>query len=83
MTGDASTLDPNKFLEWYNMSTDAIGNYDMDLMASRANIRFQQSKAENPYFYYGPFTGMIARNAGIYSLEECSRTTLLRIPMGS
>ena len=36
----------------------------MDLMADRANIRFQQSIAEDPYFYYGPFTGTIARNAG-------------------
>jgi hypothetical protein len=36
----------------------------MDLIAERANIRFQQTKASNPSFYYGPFTGAIARNAG-------------------
>lgn len=46
------------------MSTDPVGDYNMDLMAERANIRFQQSISENPYFYYGPFTGTIARNAG-------------------
>jgi hypothetical protein len=64
MTGDASSLDLDKFFTWYNMSLDTVGNYDMALLASRANARFQESKAENPYFYYGPFTGMVARNAG-------------------
>jgi hypothetical protein len=64
MTGDASSLDLDKFFTWYNMSLDTVGNYDMTLLASRANTRFQESKAENPYFYYGPFTGMVARNAG-------------------
>jgi hypothetical protein len=46
------------------MSTDPIGDYNLDLMADRAQIRFKQSEATNPNFYYGPFTGMIARNAG-------------------
>ena len=46
------------------MSNDAVGNFDMEVMADRANARFQESIAANPNFYYGPFTGMIARNAG-------------------
>jgi hypothetical protein len=54
----------NKFMEFYNMSSDPIGDYSMDMMADRANIRFKESVAENPYFYYGPFTGLVARNAG-------------------
>lgn len=44
------------------MSTD--GTYSMDLMAERAKIRMDQTKATNPNFYYGPVTGMLARNAG-------------------
>jgi hypothetical protein len=52
------------FVEWYNMSSDPIGDFNMDLMADRASMRFQQSIATNPYFYYGPYTGLIARNAG-------------------
>lgn len=64
MTGDAWTLDMDKFMAFYNMSSDPIGDYDMDIMAERANIRFTESIAENPNFYYGPFTGLIARNAG-------------------
>lgn len=49
-------------MEWYNMSTD--GTFSMDLMAKRASIRWEQSKNTNPDFYYGPVTGLIARNAG-------------------
>lgn len=46
------------------MSSDTVGNYAMASLASRANTRFQESKAENPYLYYGPVTGMVARSAG-------------------
>jgi hypothetical protein len=52
------------FAEWFNMSSDPIGDFNMDLMAERANFRFQQTKATNPNFYYGPYTGLVARNAG-------------------
>lgn len=62
MTGDNYRLNMDKFMEWYNMSTD--GTFDMDLMAKRASIRWHQSKNTNPDFYYGPVTGLIARNAG-------------------
>lgn len=41
----------DKFLEWYNMSTD--GTFSMDLMAERAKTRFEQSIQTNPEFYYG------------------------------
>ncbi|KAG2415253.1 hypothetical protein HFD88_006444 [Aspergillus terreus] len=62
VTGDNYRLNMDKFMEWYNMSTD--GTFSMDLMAKRASIRWEQSKNTNPDFYYGPVTGLIARNAG-------------------
>lgn len=62
VTGNAHTLDMHKFMTWYNMSTD--GTFDMDLMAKRAANRFEESIKTNPNFYYGPVTGLIARNAG-------------------
>lgn len=49
-------------MSWYNMSSN--GTFDMDLMAKRAAIRFDESIQTNPNFYYGPVTGLIARNAG-------------------
>lgn len=64
LTGDNANLELNQFSEWFNMSNDAVGDFNIDVMADRANVRFQQSKATNPNFYYGPFTGMVARNAG-------------------
>ncbi|KAJ5726070.1 uncharacterized protein N7483_007427 [Penicillium malachiteum] len=62
ITGNNHALNMNKFMAWYNMSTN--GTFDMDLMAKRAKIRFEESIQTNPNFYYGPVTGLIARNAG-------------------
>jgi hypothetical protein len=64
VTGDASSLDPSKFESWYSMSNSTVGDYNMDLMGSLAASRFQESIETNPNFYFGPFTGMVARNAG-------------------
>lgn len=62
MTGDNYHLNMTKFNQFYEMSTD--GTFSMDLMANRAKIRMDETKATNPNFYYGPVTGMLARNAG-------------------
>ncbi|PLB40790.1 peroxidase family protein [Aspergillus candidus] len=62
VTGNSWTLNMDKFMSWYNMSTD--GTFPMDLMSDRAANRFEETKMTNPNFYYGPVTGLIARNAG-------------------
>lgn len=62
VTGNNYALNMEKFMSWYNMSTD--GTFDMDLMAKRAKLRFEETIQTNPNFYYGPVTGLIARNAG-------------------
>lgn len=51
-------------MELYNMSPTEEGDYSFDVFAKRANTRFAETVARNPNFYYGPFTGLIARNAG-------------------
>lgn len=65
LTGDASTLVMDQFKDLYDMSSGK-GDYNFDVFAKRAHVRFQESVATNPNFYYGPFTGMIARNAGYF-----------------
>ncbi|KEQ98114.1 hypothetical protein AUEXF2481DRAFT_2094 [Aureobasidium subglaciale EXF-2481] len=62
VTGDASTMNMTLFLEAYNSSDDVI--LSMDNIGARAAKRFEESISINPYFYYGPYTGMIARNSG-------------------
>lgn len=52
----------DKYKEWEELSPDGV--FSMDLMAKRARMRFDQSMQTNPYFYSGPFTGLVARNAG-------------------
>jgi hypothetical protein len=63
VTGDASTLNLDLFRSLFEMSTGG-GDYNMDLFAKRASIRFKESVEGNPSFYFGPFTGLVARNAG-------------------
>ncbi|KAF9766425.1 hypothetical protein IL306_001187 [Fusarium sp. DS 682] len=65
VTGDASTMDMKLFQSLYDMASDE-GTYDFDTFAKRAKIRFHETTATNPNFYYGPFTGMVARNAGYF-----------------
>lgn len=62
-TGDAWTMNFTRFQEWYDM-VPAGGHFTLDVMAEFAARRYNESVATNPNFYYGPFTGMIARNAG-------------------
>ncbi|THY25762.1 Cloroperoxidase [Aureobasidium pullulans] len=62
VTGDASTMNMTLFLEAYNSSEDSV--LTMDDIGARAAKRFEESISINLNFYYGPYTGMIARNSG-------------------
>lgn len=39
--------------------------FTMDTIADFSAKRFDEAIGENPYFFYGPYTGLIARNAGM------------------
>jgi hypothetical protein len=80
VTGNSHMLNMSLFMEWYNMATD--GTFSMDLMAERAKIRLDQSKQTNPEFYYGPFTGLIARNAGYLFSGRMFRNHSAENPQG-
>lgn len=45
-------------------TADSDGVISMDALGGFAAKRFDESVATNPNFYFGPFTGAIARNAG-------------------
>ncbi|KAF4120602.1 LOW QUALITY PROTEIN: Peroxidase, family 2 [Geosmithia morbida] len=63
VTGDASTMNMDLFNEVDALfeTTDAL---TMEDIGDRASRRLQDSISTNPYFYYGPYTGFVARNAG-------------------
>ncbi|KAH7014282.1 Chloroperoxidase [Microdochium trichocladiopsis] len=63
VTGDASTMNMKYFMDVYN-SIPAGGFLSVEAMGDRAAKRLAESKATNPLFYYGPYTGLIVRNAG-------------------
>lgn len=62
VTGNAWTMNMTLFMDAYNsVEGDTI---TMNDIGARAAKRFEESIGNNPYFYYGPYTGLIARNAG-------------------
>lgn len=61
--GDAWTMD----LAQFKILHDAFPEGEspaFDILAQRASDKFNESINTNPNFYYGPFTGTVARNAG-------------------
>jgi hypothetical protein len=64
VTGNNYALNLTTFKAWYEMvPIGTADTFTMDIMAKFAAQRFDESVATNPYFYYGPYTGVVARNA--------------------
>lgn len=58
-SGNDYTLQLPEFQALYDLQADAAQpNYDLSVMLQHRINRFQQSESQNPYFYYGPFTGL-------------------------
>ena len=54
----------SQFQALYDLQADADQpNYDLDVLLQHRKNRFRQSVSENPYFFYGPFTGIQASQA--------------------
>jgi hypothetical protein len=49
------------FMDVYNSIDNALS---MEDIGDRAAQRLEESIRTNPLFYYGPYTGLIVRNAG-------------------
>jgi hypothetical protein len=62
VTGDATTMNMTLFMDIYNAMDNGVMN--MEDIGDRAASRLEESIATNPQFYYGPYTGLIVRNAG-------------------
>lgn len=65
LTGDAWTMNMTRFEQLYN-SVPGNEDFSFDVLAKWSADRWHESVENNPYFYYGPFTGMFARNAGFF-----------------
>lgn len=61
VTGDASTMNMDLFMEVYESMEKPLS---MEDIGNRAAERLGVSIATNPEFYYGPYTGFVVRNAG-------------------
>ncbi|KAI5356853.1 Putative chloroperoxidase [Septoria linicola] len=61
--GDDFTLQMSQYQELYDMAIANGDNIDLDLMNDFRSRRFDQSIANNPYFFNGPFTGVLVQPA--------------------
>ena len=49
----------SQFQELYALQPNAAtANYNLDVLLQFRKSRYQQSVSQNPYFFYGPFTGI-------------------------
>ncbi|KAJ9643196.1 hypothetical protein H2204_002091 [Knufia peltigerae] len=64
VTGDASTMNMDKFLTLYNRPGTEKDVISTDDVLQQAVEALDECIETNPYCWYGPYTGMIARNAG-------------------
>lgn len=64
VTGDASTMNMDKFMKLYNRPGDGSDVISTENVLQQAIDALNECIATNPYCWYGPYTGMIARNAG-------------------
>jgi hypothetical protein len=64
-TGDSWTMNMTRFQQLYD-TVPASEDFSFDVLSKWSADRWHESVETNPYFYYGPFTGMIARNAGFF-----------------
>lgn len=63
--GDASTMNLTYFKQLYDLlpEGDPKANFDYDVIVKNRALRYQTSLSENPNFFYGPFSGLIASAA--------------------
>ncbi|KAF7536945.1 heme-thiolate peroxidase [Neopestalotiopsis clavispora] len=79
VTGNAWTMNMTLFRQIYDNIDGALS---MEDIGDRAAARFDESVAINPYFYYGPYTGMIARNAGYAFVGRLLSNHSTEFPLG-
>ncbi|KAI0486736.1 Chloroperoxidase [Xylaria cf. heliscus] len=79
-TGNAYTMNLTLFENLLNYADD--GFITMDDLADFAVERFHESIATNPTFYYGPYSGTIARNAGYAFLGRFVSNHTKEYPLG-
>ncbi|KAI0444671.1 Chloroperoxidase [Xylaria telfairii] len=80
VTGNAYTMNMTLFTRLLAYADD--GYISMDDLADFANKRFFESIATNPTFYYGPYSGTIARNAGFAFMGRFLSNHSVDYPLG-
>ncbi|EME39685.1 hypothetical protein DOTSEDRAFT_91962 [Dothistroma septosporum NZE10] len=84
VTGDPVTMNLTNFEAMYDLiAANDNDTATLDVIIEHAAVRWNQSVATNPYFYYGPVTGMIARNAGYCFISNLFANHTKENPVGN
>lgn len=63
-SGNDYNLRLPQFTALFNLQSDrSTANYDLPVLLQHRRARFAQSISQNPYFFYGPFTGIMVSQA--------------------
>ncbi|ORY86997.1 Chloroperoxidase [Protomyces lactucae-debilis] len=81
--GDNYRLQLSQFKAFYNTKAGEVNpSYTFDDIAAFRKVRFQQSIDENPYFFYGPFTGIAVSQAAFTFIPAFMSNHSAELPNG-
>ncbi|CAE6341197.1 unnamed protein product [Rhizoctonia solani] len=82
--GDGNTMNLTYFKQLYELQSeeDPNANFDYDIIVANRATRFKTSVSENPYFFYGPFSGVIASAAAHAFVPRLMSNHSMESPQG-
>ncbi|CAK4032224.1 Aromatic peroxygenase [Lecanosticta acicola] len=84
VTGDPVTMNLTKFETLYDLVPEGTNQtFTLEVMSDFAAIRWNETIPTNPYFYYGPITGLLARNTGYCFIGNLFANYSLEHPNGA
>jgi hypothetical protein len=78
-----SLLHLDQFMELFNMQPEAAtADYTVDVLNEFRAARFQQSVERNPFFFYGPTTGILVEAAPFFFIPRFMSNKSEEFPEG-
>lgn len=80
--GNDFTIQMDQYQQLYDMAIANGDDVSMDLLNEFRSMRFDQSVKENPYFFNGPFTGVLVQPAAYYFIFRFMGNKSAEYPAG-
>ncbi|CAE6416011.1 unnamed protein product [Rhizoctonia solani] len=82
--GDGNTMNLTYFKQLYDLQPegDPKANFNYDIIVANRVARFKTSVSQNPHFFYGPFSGIIASGTAHAFVTRLMSNHSLESPQG-